>query len=185
MGRGASWKRGEACERVCSGRDGTEGRAPRELGGGDGAAVAPFLSRGAAVAGRGGAGRLGKHVPVLSLGGGGPEGVLGVEAVGGGAMDATASALAHGKKSRLGSGERERSGEGAEHICCTGQRGGIGRGRRRGAVGRRCTASPWRFDVHPRRACRGRRRVAVREAPGRHQGRGAWPAASTSSGERR
>ena len=163
---------------VCSGRDGMEWRALRELGGGGGgAAVAPFLSTGAAVAGRGGAGRLGKHVPVLSLGGGGPEEVLGVEAVGGGAMDATASSLAQGK-TRLGSGERERSGEGVEHVCCTGQRGGNRRGRRRGAVGCRCTASPWRFDVHPRRACRGRRRVAVREAPGRHQGRGeGWGAA--------
>ena len=63
------------------------------------------------MASRGCAGRLGKHVPALSLGGGGSEGVLGVEAVGGGAMDATASSLAQGK-TQLGSGERERSGEG-------------------------------------------------------------------------
>ena len=101
-----------------------------------------------------------------------------MEAVGGDAMDATASALAQEKKSRLGSGERERSGEGVEHVCCTGKRIGNGRGRRRGAVGRRRMASPWCFDVHPRRACRGRRRVAVREAPGRHQGCGeGWGAA--------
>ena len=175
------------------------GRAPRELGGGggDGAAVAPFLSRGAAVAGRGGAGRLGKHVLVLILGGGGPEGVLGVEAVGGGAMDATASSLAQ-EKTRLGSGERGRSGEGVEHVCCTGQRGGNGRGRRRGAVGRRCTTSSWRLGDYPRRARSGLRRVAksrcFRKAPvvrrglgrgeGAARGRRSRRPAQTGEGER-
>ena len=43
---------------------------------------------------------------------------LDVEAAGGGAMDATASSLAQGK-ARLGSGERERSGEGVKHVCYT------------------------------------------------------------------
>ena len=38
--------------------------------------------------------------------------------------------------------------------------GGQRRKKRRGAVGRVVTASPWRFGGHPRRARRGRRRVA-------------------------
>ena len=185
MGRGASWKRGEACERVCSGRDGTEGRAPHELGGGGGAAVAPFLSRGAAVAGRGGAGRLGKHVPVLSLGGGGPKGVLGVEAVGGGAMDATASSLAQGK-TRLGSGERERSGEGSSTSAArakgeeTGKEGGEARSVGSSRLCRGGSASnlgvragdgdAWRFEKL-QEGTRGAKRAGAR------RGSGAWPTA--------
>ena len=85
------------------------------------------------------------------------------------------------QRGRVGLGVRAQEGrsEGGKRLRARGK--GLddpGRGRKRGAVGRRCTASPWRFDVHPRRACRGRRHVAVREAPGRHQGRGeGWGAA--------
>ena len=63
------------------------------------------------------------------------------------------------QRGRAGLGVRAQKGrrEGGERLGARGK--GLddhGRGRRRGAVGRRCTASPWRFDVHPRRACKGR-----------------------------
>jgi len=69
----------------------------------------------------------GERVPFPgSIGAGeGRKWELDVEAAGGGAMDATASSLAQGK-ARLGSGERERSGERVEHVCCAAQRGGDG-----------------------------------------------------------
>ena len=67
----------------------------------------------------------GERVPFPgSIGAGeGRKWELDVEAAGGGAMDATASSLAQGK-ARLGSGERERSGERVKHVCCAAQRGG-------------------------------------------------------------
>ena len=69
----------------------------------------------------------GERVPFPgSIGAGeGRKWELDVEAAGGGAMDATVSSLAQGK-ARLGSGERERSGERVKHVCCAAQRGGDG-----------------------------------------------------------
>ena len=100
-----------------------------------------------------------------------------MEAVGGGAMDATASSLAQGK-TRLGSGERERSGEGSSTSAArakgeeTGEGGGEARSavaarRRRGAstsiLGVRAgDGDAWRFETLPEdtRARRGLGRVA-------------------------
>ena len=82
-----------------------------------------------------------------------------------------------------------RSREGSRRF-----KGDPGRGRGRGAVGRRCTTSSWRLGDHPRRASSGfatRGEVEMlqegtrsAEKAGARRGRGPWPAASASSADR-
>ena len=118
-----------------------------------------------------------------------------MEAVGGGAMDATASALAQGKKnlgSALEKGKGVERGSSTSAARAKGEETGEGGGEARSAVAarRRRGASTsilgvragdggaWRFEKL-QEGTRGAERDGAR------RGRGAWPAASTSGGERR
>ena len=105
-----------------------------------------------------------------------------MEAVGGGAMDATASALAQGKKnlgSALEKGKGVERGSSTSAARAKGKETGKEGGEARSVGSSRLRRGGSASNLGVR--ANGRRRVAIREAPGRHQGRGAWPAAPANA----